>query len=198
MELGQTLQRVGDMQFFLYRRALHPELFHIHQERRIESRRYHANLWIVGLTHAVTVQADDRIITELTADDHELLPEAGRVTTFRFRGERDHTERFDDGMRYILSTQVEKLSPNLFNATHRDLVRYGANRGMFLAFQEWTDNGPEPFTFLDYEVRDKELHIQSFHAFPADHTILKTQSIFEIGPRPKSKDASKSKDAPKS
>ncbi|MGB9623242.1 MAG: DUF2617 family protein [Phycisphaerae bacterium] len=184
MELGQTLQRVGDMQFFLYRRPIHPELFHIHQERRVSSRRYHANLWIMGLTHAVTVQAGDRVITELTADDQELLPQAGCVTTFRFRGERDHVERFDDGLRYILSTQIERLSPNLFNATHRDLVRYGSNRGMFLSFEEWADNGPEPFTFLDYELRDSEFHVQAFHAFPADCTILKTQSIFEIGDPP--------------
>jgi len=187
VELGQTLQRVGDLQFFLYRRPLHPELFHIHQERTVSSRRYHANFWIMGLTHAITVQAGERIITELTADDQELLPHAGRVTTFRFRGERDHIERFDDGLRYILSTQVERLSPNLFNATHRDLVRYGANRGMFVAFDEWADDGPAPFTFLDYELRDRELHVQSFHAFPADYTILKTQSIFEIDVPPKGK-----------
>lgn len=175
------------MQFFLYRRPLHPELFHIHQERRVNARRYHANLWVMGLAHAVTVQSGDRVITELTADDQELLPQAGCVTTFRFRGERDHTERFDDGIRYILSTQVERLSPNLFNATHRDLVRYGTNRGMFLVFEEWADDGPAPFTLLDYEVRDSELHVQSFHAFPADYTILKTQSIFEIGPVPRDK-----------
>ncbi len=56
---------------------------------------------------------------------------------------------------------------------------------MFLAFEEWADNGPEPFTFLDYELRDSELHVQSFHAFPADCTILKTQSIFEIDAPPK-------------
>jgi hypothetical protein len=172
------------MQFFLYRRPLHPELFHIHQERRVSSRRYHANIWIMGLTHAVTVQAGDRILTELTADDHELLPQAGRVMSFRFRGERDHHEPFDDGIRYILSTQVERLSPNLFNATHRDLVRYAANRGMFLKFEEWADDGPEPFTFIDYEVRDQELHVQAFHAFPADYTILKTQSIVEVETAP--------------
>lgn len=187
MELGQTLQRVSDMQFFLYRRALHPELFCIHQERRISSRRYHANIWIMGLTHAVTVQAGERIMTELTADDHELLPAAGRAVTFRFRGERDHIERFDDGMQYILSTQVEKLSPNLFSATHRDLVRYGSNRGMFLSFDDWADDGPSPFTFIDYEMRDDQLHVQSFHAFPADCTILRTQSIFEIGAVPSPK-----------
>lgn len=187
MELGQTLQRVGDMQFFLYRRPVHPELFHIHQERRVTARRYQASFWVMGLTHAVTVQANDRVMTELTADDQELLPQTGCAVSFRFRGERDHVERFDDGVRYILSSQIEKLSPNLFNATHRDLVRYGSTRGMFLSFEEWADNGPEPFSFLDYEVRDSELHVHAYHAFPADCTILKTQSIFEIGPVPRSK-----------
>ncbi len=178
------------MQFFLYRRPMHPELFHIHQERHVTARKYQANFWIMGLTHAVTVQAGDRIMTELTADDQELLP-PGAAVSFRFRGERDHIERFDDGVRYILSSQIERLSPNLFNATHRDLVRYGHTRGMFLSFQEWADNGPEPFSFLDYEVRDSELHVQAYHAFPADCTILKTQSIFEINPVPTGKPSPK-------
>ncbi len=175
------------MQFFLYRRQIHPELFHIHQERRVSARRYEATFWIMGLTHAVAVQAGDRVLTELTADDQELLPQAGCALTFRFRGERDQVEDFEDGVRYILSSQIEKLSPNLFNATHRDLVRYGSTRGIFLPFHDWADNGPEPFSFLDYEVRDSELHVQSYHAFPADCTILKTQSIIEIGPVPKAK-----------
>ena len=53
---------------------------------------------------------------------------------------------------------------------------------MLVRFDEWAQ-GDElvPFTFIDYEARDRELHVQAFHVFPADYTILKTQSIVEIG-----------------
>ena len=182
VELGQTLQRVADSKFVLYRRPLHPELFHIHQSRHLERPSYQADIWVMGLSHVVTVQAAGRCVTEVTTDDLEVLPQNGLVTSFQFRGERDHLEEFDDGMRYILSTQVERMTQNLFHASHRDLLRYASSRGVLVRFDDWAD-GEElvPFTFIDYEARNSELHVQAFHVFPADYTILKTQSIIEIG-----------------
>lgn len=188
MELGQTLQRVTDLKFVLYRRPLHPELFHIHQSRHLERFAYQADIWIMGLSHVVSVQSAGRCVTEVTADDIEVLPQNGMVTSFQFRGERDHAETFDDGMHYILSTQVERMSQNLFHASHRDLLNYASTRGMLIRFDDWAEGGAlVPFTFIDFEARDKELHVQSFHAFPADFTILKTQSIIEVGAKPQVK-----------
>jgi hypothetical protein len=188
VELGQTLQRVTDLKFVLYRRPLHPELFHIHQSRHLERFAYQADIWIMGLSHVVSVQSAGRCVTEVTADDIEVLPQNGMVTSFQFRGERDHAETFDDGMHFILSTQVERMSQNLFHASHRDLLNYASTRGMLIRFDDWAESGAlVPFTFIDFEARDKELHVQSFHAFPADFTILKTQSIIEVGAKPQPK-----------
>lgn len=184
MERGQTKQRVEDLQFCLYQRALHPELFHIQRVKRVQQARYQAEVWIVGLTHVVTVQAGDQILTELIAEETELLPKSGLVTSFRFRGERDHTQSFNNDVKYILSTQVERMTPQLFPATHRDYVHYAQNRGMFESFEEWTSDGLAPFTFVDFDARDHEFHVHAFHAYPDELTLLKTQSIFEIGRRP--------------
>ena len=181
MERGQTKQRVEELQFCLYQRPLHPELFHIHRVRRIEQSRYHAEIWVVGLAHVVTFQSGDQILTELITEDNELLPKAGLATSFRFRGERDHMQSFKQGLKYILSTQVERMTPQLFPATHRDYVHYALNRGLFVSFDEWTHDGLAPFTFIDFDARDHEFHVHAFHAFPEELTLLKTQSIFEIG-----------------
>lgn len=181
MERGQLKQRVEELQFCLYQRALHPELFRIHRVKRIQQARYQAEIWVVGLTHVVTVQAADQILTEVIAEDTELLPTAGLATAFRFRGERDHAQSFNNEFKYILSTQVEKMTPQLFPATHRDYVHYAHNRGIFESFDEWAYEGMSPFTFIDYDARDHEFHVHAFHAYPEELTLLKTQSIFEIG-----------------
>ncbi len=181
MERGKTKQRVEEMQFCLYQRPVHPELFHIHRVRRIEQNRYHAEVWVVGLAHVVTFQYGDQILTELITENDELLPKAGLATAFRFRGERDHTQSFKDGLRYILSTQVERMTPQLFPATHGDYVHYALNRGLFVSFDEWEHDGLAPFSFVDFDARDREFHVHAFHAFPEELTLLKTQSIFEIG-----------------
>lgn len=179
VELGQTQQCADELYFSLYQRALHPELFHIYQTKRIEQRLYQAEIWIVGLAHVVTVQFYDQYLTELVAEPSELLPRVGLANTFRFRGERDYSQTFTGGVRYILSTQVERMTANLFPATHRDLARDAKRRGMYWAFEEWGYDGLKPFTFVDYEARECEFHVHAFHMFPAERTIVKTQSIFE-------------------
>ncbi len=181
VERGLTKQRVEDLQFCLYQRAIHPELFHIHRAKRVEQARYTAEVWVVGLTHVVTVQVGDQVLTELITEDVVLLPKAGLVAAFRFRGERDHAQSFDNGLSYILSTQVERMTPQLFPATHRDYVHYARNRGLYVDFEEWTHEGLAPFSFIDFDARDHEFHVHAFHTFPDELTLLKTQSIFEIG-----------------
>jgi hypothetical protein len=182
VEREQTRQSVEDLYFCLYQRPIHPELFHIHLVKRVHQSRYQAEVWVIGLAHVVTVQFEDQILTELITEDTELLPKAGLATSFRFRGERDHSQSFN-GMRYILSTQVERLTAQLFPATHRDYVHYARDRGLFVSFEEWSHDGLAPFTFVDLDARDHEFHVHAFHAFPEDLTLLKTQSIFEIGRR---------------
>jgi len=49
VERGQTKQRVEELLFCLYERAIHPELFHIHRVKRIEQARYQTEVWIAGL-----------------------------------------------------------------------------------------------------------------------------------------------------
>ena len=181
VERGQTKQQVDELVFCLYERPIHPELFDIRRVKRITQSRYQAEIWVCGLAHVVTVRSGDQTLTELISEDTELLPRNGLATSFRFRGERDHAQSFNGGMKYILSTQVERMTPQLFPATHRDYVHYAQNRGIFLSFEEWTHDGLAPFSFVDFDARDHELHIHAFHAFPEELTLLKTQSIFEIG-----------------
>jgi hypothetical protein len=182
LEVSQAIKKIDELHFLLYERALHPELFHIHQTRRVKQRRYQAEIWVTGLSHVVSFQVGDSFATELTATDgeHNMLPKTGLVTEFRFRGERDDLQTFESGVRYIMSSQVERMTANLFAATHRDLVRHAGKRGIFRTFDDWTgEDGLQPFTFIDFEARDEEFHVHAFHAFPEDLTILKMQSIFE-------------------
>ncbi|MCK6456501.1 MAG: DUF2617 family protein [Phycisphaerae bacterium] len=180
LELGLTKLQCSELNYFLYRRALHPELFRIFLDRHVDRGRYQADLWITGLSHLVSFQYEGGTITELTGGSSELLTDRNLVTHFRFRGERDFQQRFDDGSRYIFSSQIEDMSEHIFRTTYRDLVRYSKKKGMFVPYKQWTVHGLEPFSFIDFETRDSELHVHTYHAFPAEWKILRTQSIFEL------------------
>lgn len=185
MELGLTKQRSTDLHFFLYRRALHPELFHIYLDKHIKYGNFQADIWIVGLSHLVTLQSSGTMVTELTAVPSDLLTDRNLVTQFRFRGERDFQYRFSDNMRYIFSSQVEEMTEHIFRTTYRDLVRYAKTKGLYVPYPQWASNGLDPFSFIDYETRHNELHVHAYHAFPGEWRILRTQSIFETGPSAK-------------
>ena len=77
MEQGQVKQRIDDLQFYLYQRALHPELFKINQVKRVVQRKYTAEIWIVGLSHVVTMQHGKQCVTELITDENDVLSEDG-------------------------------------------------------------------------------------------------------------------------
>ncbi len=182
VELGLTKQRSSDLNFFLYQRALHPELFHIYLDKHIEYSNFQAEIWAIGLSHLVTVQSGTTLVTELTAAPSDLLTERNLVTQFRFRGERDFTYRFNENMRYIFSSQVEETTEHIFRTTYRDLVNYAQKRGMYVPYEQWKTSGMVPFTFIDYEMRQFELHVHAYHAFPGEWRFLRTQSIFETRP----------------
>lgn len=180
VERGQIRQRVDDLQFYLYERALHPELFQICAVRRFEQRRYQAEVWLLQLAHVVTLQTPNGQATELVASETDLLPKTGLATSFRFRGERDQVQALDNGITHILSSQVERMSPQVFPSSHRELARHAQRKGLYVPFEEWEADGMAPFSYVDFEARDHEFHVYAFHVFPDDLTILKTQSIFEI------------------
>jgi hypothetical protein len=181
MELGLQKQTLNDLYFYLYRRALHPELFCIYQSSRITQPKYEASIWIVGLSHVVTfARTNGETLTEVTSNEHELLPSRGLVEQIRFRGERNCQTGWLDGMRFIMSSQVENMSEHVFGQFHEELLLTASKRGMFMAMDKWSNGKLAPLTYIDYHARPRELHIDSFHAFPDELAVLKTQSIFEV------------------
>ena len=180
MSIGQK-QNVGSLRFFLYDRPLHPELFEICHDHHIVKKAYEAQIWVTGCTHVISFHRQRSSIVELTADADSLLPERGRLLELPFRGERDHECKHANDINYMMNFQVERMSPAVYSKTHHDLARLGAQRGLFVPFPMWMANQLTPYTYIDYQAKPNELHVFAFHAFPQELTIVKTQSIFELG-----------------
>jgi Protein of unknown function DUF2617 len=180
MSIGQR-QRVDSLRFLLYDRPLHPELFEIYHDHYISKGGYEAQIWVTGCTHVIGFYRGRNSMVELIADGSTTLPERGRLLEVPFRGERDHECRRAEGINYMMNFQVESMSAAVYSRTHHELARMGAQRGLFVPFPTWMTRRPlMPFTFVDYEAKPNELQVFTFHAFPEDLTIIKTQSVFEL------------------
>ena len=179
MDIGQK-QRVESLRFFLYNRPLHPELFEIYHDHHIIKSGYEAQIWVTGCTHVIGFYRGRTSLVEVTADAENILPERGQLLEMPFRGERDHERKQADGIDYMMNFQVERMSSGVYSRTHHELARQGAQRGLFVPFPTWMARSLTPFTYIDYEARPNELHVFTFHAFPSELTIVKTQSLFEL------------------
>ena len=170
----------SSLRFRLYTRPLHPEFFDIYHDHHVVQKDYEAQLWVTGCTHLIAFHHQGRSLVEVTASCDSELPPRGRILDMPFRGEKDHEYRGQDGIKYLVNFQLELMSPMAYTRTHHELARLGAKRGLFVPFPMWMSKSLTPFSYLDYETRPDQLHVFSFHAFPEDLTIVKTQTIFEL------------------
>ncbi|MCK4276140.1 MAG: DUF2617 family protein [Phycisphaerae bacterium] len=179
MRTGQV-QGVSKLRFFLYGRPVHPEFFDIYHDHRIVKNGYEADIWITGCTHVISFYRERYALVELTSNADAELPSRGMLLTMPFCGERDHQCQRGEGINYMMNFQVETMSPGVYSKTHHDLARLGSKKGLFVPFPAWMSGSLTPFTYIDYSAKPNELHIFTFHAFPQDLAVVKTQSIFEL------------------
>ena len=182
MALGQK-QSVDTLNFMLYSRALHPELFQIYHQHKIVQPTFEATIWVTGCSHLISFSVGKDTFSEVMAEDQDMLPERGLVASMRLRGEKQHEFQYGQGIHYLMNFQVENMSPKLYTQTHHDLARSATKHGLFVPFPLWRVNGLTPFTYIDYQTTPESLHVFAFHAFPEALTVVKTQSIFEL-PKP--------------
>ncbi|MCI0498117.1 MAG: DUF2617 family protein [Planctomycetales bacterium] len=180
METPKSHLAVSELNFSLFQRPLHPELFTIYAQRRIKTEQYETMIWATGGSHVVTLMTAGVCLTELISTPDQFLPKRGLIERFQFRGQRSHKCTLSRGLSYMTDFQVEKMSANLYRQSHFDLERFARNRGIFVPQSELAVGGLEPFSYIDFEARRDELHIHAFHAFPDQVTIVKTQSLFDL------------------
>ena len=179
MSISQQ-QSVETLRFYLFDRPLHPELFEIYHDHHIIKKAYEAQIWVTGCTHVIGFFRDRCSLVEAIADADNILPQRGQLLELAFRGERDHERKRAEEINYMMNFQVESMSPAVYSKTHHDLARMGASRGLFVPFPRWMTHSLTPFTYINYEAKPNTLHVFTYHAFPGELTIVKTQSIFEL------------------
>ena len=180
MSIGEK-QSLASLNFYLYDRPLHPELFDIYHDCNIVKNGYEAQIWVTGCSHTIGFFRDNMSLVEVIDDAGAILPDRGLLLAVPFRGERDHQRERTEGINYMMNFQVEQMSEAVYSKTHHDLAKAGAKRGLFVPFPMWMTKAPlTPFSYIDYDAKPNELHVFAFHAFPADLTIVRTQSIFEL------------------
>jgi hypothetical protein len=179
MSVYSLRPRVCDLVFQLYGRPLHPELFDILAVRKVRREDYELTVRITRTGHVISFENRDVFLTEVAAAAEQPLPQKRRLLSRRLRGEHSDTLACAHGIHYQVSFQVEVLTPEIFLHVHDEILADGGKRGLLHNFQPHHRLAVAPLGFIAVEARAGCLFLSTFHTFPDEHTVVKSQSLIE-------------------
>jgi hypothetical protein len=180
--MGVPLLRplVRDLVFQLYGRPLHPELFDILAVRKVQRGDYELTIRITRTGHVITWENPSVCLTEVTAAADQPLPQRRRLLNYRLRGEHCGLLPCAHGVTYQTSFQVESMAPEIFLHVHEEILVDGGKRGLLHNFKPNHRLALAPLSLVAVESRAGCLFLSTFHTFPDEYTVVKSQSLIEI------------------
>lgn len=172
--------KVAQLQFQLYGRSLHPELFVTFQSRTIQRGGYDAKIDITSAGHVVTWRYGGVTLTEVAAASNHPLPEGRRLMNHRLQGKRKDRIKTRGGILYEVSFELETIQPEMFWTFQRELAQDGKRQGMLQVFQSSGRMALGALSYIHLESRNQTLMTQAFHTFPDDSAIVKIESQITI------------------
>jgi hypothetical protein len=179
MSVDIVRPRVGDLVFQLYGRPLHPELFEILAYRKVQREDYQLTLRLTRTGHVITWENADVLLTEVAAAADQELPEKRRLLSYKLRGEHSGNLMCAHGIKYQTTFQVETLEPDIFLQIHEEILADGEKRGLVHNFTPSHRVIVAPLGLIAVESRFNCLFLSTFHTFPEEYTVVKSQSLIE-------------------
>lgn len=180
MNVGIVRPDVSDLLFHVFERTLHPELFEVRNAARVRQPRFIAILRIFDTGHSIEFRTRRDKLTEVIASREQPLPERFEVLQRRINRDRDEKLKFASGLTYSTSFQFEQLSPERFLQVHEELASDCEKAPLRHSFAAKNRLAPAALSFLQTDVWSHSLLVHSFHTFPENCTVVKTQSLFEM------------------
>ena len=140
---------------------------------------YELKFHLTRAGHVTECRWDGQTLVEVLADQSHPLPEHRLLFAHRVGGER--TERFQAGesVSYQTCFQVEHLSADYFFRQTDEFRNDGKRNGLLLELSPMDRLGLSPISFVDLQARPGSLLINTFHTFPEEYAIVKTQTLIE-------------------
>lgn len=179
MGVGSSRARVADLLFQVFDRAVHPDWFVPRQHRRCVRDTWQADIRIVDGGHVITWASGSVRLTESLVEASAARPEQGRLFCSPIHRERSTVLRPAEGIEYQSCFESERLDRAVFAHVCEELILDGGKSGLFHRFTPHDRITPPPVSRIHVESRSRGLSIHTFHTFPDECAIVRTQSLFE-------------------
>jgi Protein of unknown function DUF2617 len=172
-----TRPRVADLVFRLYDRPVHPELYESVAERRVRILDVTLTVRLTATGHVLEWSRPDACLVELTAVAAQELPAGGKFS-HPFQGTRRARCKLP-GVRYEMSSHAEVLPAHIYSHVHDELAADGAKHGVLAHLRPRHRFGLAPLGLVRVEPVPDGLCVSTFHTFPDELAVVKTQSLIE-------------------
>ncbi|HVW00057.1 MAG TPA: DUF2617 family protein [Planctomycetaceae bacterium] len=180
MSVGFARPDVGNLVFHLFGRSVHPELYANFAQAEVRQPNYSAVLRICDAGHVLTFQYRQSVLTEVMTTRQSPLPQKKRLLAHRLKDHRCETLQHDEGLQYHVSIQVETLEPEVFQHFHQELLADSCRSQLAHRFGSKSRLAPAPLSFIQTDEGPRSLFVHTFHTYPDNCAVVKTQSLFEF------------------
>ena len=178
--MGSSLgrSRVADLTFRVFGRVLHPDWFGTEAHRRVGVDAWQADIRIIDGGHAITWRAGEIRLTEVLGDAGHPWPESPLFES-HVRHERTASLEPGPGVEYQTSFEAERLDPEVFAHLCDEMTLDTTRDRLFHRTSGANRFAAPALSHIAFESRARGLLIHTFHSFPTEFAVVRTQSLFE-------------------
>jgi len=182
MSVRSGRARLADLAFQVFQKPIHPEWFSIHAHRRFARGEWEADVRIIDGGHVVIFRSGSLRLTEILAG-LETPPASSKLLFHApIRRERSTSMRPSGLMDYQVCFEVERVDPEIFRHLCEEMIVDAARDRIFHRFEPSNRLAPAPLSHIRVDALPRGLSIQTFHSFPDEMAIVRSQSLFELLP----------------
>jgi hypothetical protein len=172
--------KITDLNFHLFARPLHPELFQVCASRTFEREQYSLSINISTDGHFITFRHKDFTLTEVSASLHHPLPPSRIVVSHPVEAPHAESIIHHDSIEYQSEVEMEAVSPQTFVTIAQQLDKRIECEGLVHRFDS---NGRLAFgaiSYINVQSFREHVKIRSFHTFPDTCAVMKSESQFKL------------------
>lgn len=172
--------KITDLNFHLFARNVHPELFEVCASRVIEREKYRLHLNITTDGHLITFTHNDMILTEVSAAANHPLPSNCVLLSHPVEGTCKDLTTLNQTIGFCSEVQLESVAPKTFVTIQQQLDERIECEGLVHRFHS---NGRLSFgaiSYINVQAFREYVKVRTFHTFPDTYAVLKSDTRFML------------------
>ncbi len=182
MKVGLSRPQIDEIGFSFHDRSIHPEFFEIVNRREFAIHAYKIRV-IACLTrdgHMIEYRHERFRCTEVLGSFHLPRPLSGLNHSIRIKNHHQFDNQIAGYATSRFALQREILNQSIFDRMHEEIAKDAVKSKLKFQFSAGSRFDCTAVSYITVNTLPGAIALQSFHTFPDDRGIMKTQTLIEF------------------